>query len=103
LCRVDLVSGPQRFSPELKRSFPQVPPWCRQFGFRWQSPGRIVAVQVIDGARLHVRRIFALAQRRRDARHHTRGDASDLSRGSTMDVAAENSDDAPGMLQRIAQ
>ena len=60
-------------------------------------------MDVIDRTRLHVSRIFTLAQRRRDALHHGRRDASDLTRSSTVNVAAENGDDPPGVLQSPAQ
>jgi hypothetical protein len=60
-------------------------------------------MQVIDRAALHRRRIFALAQRRRDAWHYTRGDASDLASSRTMYVAAEHGDDPSAALQGIAQ
>jgi len=59
-------------------------------------------VDLIDRTYLHVGRIFAFAQCRRDALHHRRRDASDMTRRSTMNMAAENGDDPPGVLQSLA-
>ena len=81
---------------------------CRQWPcsdnpcFGGKAPNRIKPVDLIDRTFLHVRRILALAQCRRDARHHCRRDASDTTRNSTMNMATENGDDPPGVLQRPA-
>ena len=81
---------------------------CRQWPcsdnpcFCGKAPSRIKPVDLIDRSHLHVRRILALAQRRRDARHHCRRDASDTTCNSTMNMAAENGDDPPGALQSPA-
>jgi hypothetical protein len=64
---------------------------------------RIKPVDVIDRARLHVSRILTFAQRRRDARRHCRRNAPDMTRSSTVNVAAENGNDSPGVLQSPAQ
>src|ERR671935_1259400 len=66
--------------------------------FAGKAPNPIKSVNLIDRTCLHVRRILALAQCRRDALHHCCRDASDITRGSTMNVAAENGDDPLGVL-----
>src|SRR5690348_2409686 len=63
-----------------------------------KAPNRIKSVDLIDRTCLHVRRILAFAQCRRDAWHHCRRDTSDITRGSTMNMAAENGDDPLGVL-----
>ena len=70
--------------------------------FGGKAPVRIEAVDVIDRP-LHVGRILAFAQWRRDARHHGRRNAADMTRRSAVNMAAENSDDPPGVLQGLAQ
>ena len=70
---------------------------------RNQTQKRIEPVEMIDRTTFHLRRIFALAQRGRDAWHHDCRDASDVTLGSTMNMAAENSNDPPGVLQSSAQ
>jgi hypothetical protein len=64
-----------------------------------KAPNRIKPVDVVDRTSLHVRRILAFAQCRRDARHHCRPDAADITLGSAMNMAAENGDDPPRVLQ----
>ena len=71
--------------------------------FGGKAPGRIEAVQVIDGAVLDARRILALAQRRRDARHHDRRDVPDAALGRPVDMAAEHGGHPLRMLQGLAQ
>ena len=66
--------------------------------FAGKAPNRIKSVNLIDRTCLHVRRILAFAQCRRDALHYCRRDASDITRSSTMNVAAENGDDPLGVL-----
>ena len=66
--------------------------------FAGKAPKRVKSVDLIDRSCLHVRRILAFAQGRRDALHHCRRDASDITRGSTMNMAAENGDDPLGVL-----
>ena len=70
--------------------------------FSSKAPNRIKPVDLIDWTYLHVGRILAFAQCRCDALHHCRRDASDIARSSTMNVAAENGDDPPGVLQSLA-
>src|SRR5450759_5384460 len=70
--------------------------------FGGKAPNRIKPVHVIDRTHFHVSRILAFAQCRRDARHHCRRDAPDMTLGSTMNMAAENGDDPPGVLQSLA-
>ena len=60
-------------------------------------------MDLIDRTCLHVRRILAFAQCRSDALHHCRRDASDTTLSSTMNMAAENGDNPPGVLQSPAQ
>ena len=71
--------------------------------FGSKAPNRIKPVDLIDRTYLHVRRILALAQCRRDARHHRRWDASDTTRNRTMNMAAENTDHPSGVLQSLPQ
>jgi hypothetical protein len=71
--------------------------------FGGKAPSRIEPVNLIDRPYLHVRRIIAFAQCRRDAGYHRRGDASDMSLGGAMNMTAENGNHAPGMLQSSAQ
>ena len=58
--------------------------------FGGKAPGRIESVDVIDRASLHVSRILAFAQCRRDARHHRRRNAPDMTRSRTVNMAAED-------------
>ena len=58
---------------------------------------------MIDRAALCISRIVSLAQRRPDAGRHCRRDAPNMTRGGTVNMAAENCDDPPGMLQGPAQ
>jgi hypothetical protein len=60
-------------------------------------------VNLIDRTHFHLSRILAFAQRRGDALRHGRRDAPDLTRGSAVNMAAENRDDPPGVLQNPAQ
>src|ERR1700733_7993034 len=71
--------------------------------FGGKAPNRIEPMDVIYRTRLHVRRIFASAQCRRDALHHRRRNAANMTRGSTMHMTAENGDHPPGLLQSLAQ
>src|SRR3546814_4543237 len=66
--------------------------WLRSDDPRFgrETPNRIAPMDLIDRARLHIGRILASAQRRRDARHHVCGDALDIARGRTVHAAAEN-------------
>src|SRR5262245_57708332 len=73
-----------------------IPPRCNDPCFGGKAPNRVKPVDVIDRTSSHISRIFAFAQCRRDARHHRRRDARDMTRSSTVNVAAENSDDPPG-------
>ena len=66
--------------------------------FAGKAPKRVKSVDLIDRSCLHLRRILAFAKGRRDALHHCRRDASDIPRGSTMNMAAENGDDPLGVL-----
>lgn len=58
---------------------------------------------LIDGPHPHMRRIVASAQRRRDAGHHGRRNTSDVTFRRPMNMAAENGNHPPGMLQSLAQ
>jgi hypothetical protein len=60
-------------------------------------------VDVIDGTHLHLSRILTFAQCRRDALHYRRRDAPDMTRSSTVNMAAEDGDDPPGVLQSPAK
>ena len=66
--------------------------------FAGKAPKGVKSVDLIDRTLLHLRGILAFAQGRRDALHHCRRDASDITRGSTMNMAAENGDDPLGVL-----
>jgi hypothetical protein len=66
--------------------------------FAGKAPKRVKSVDLIDRTCLHVRRILTFAQCRRDALHHCCRDVSDIARGSTMNMAAENGDDPLGVL-----
>src|SRR3989304_7911940 len=67
--------------------------------FGGKTPNRIKPVDLIDRTYLHLSRILTFAQCRRDARHHCRRDARDMTRSSTVNMAAENGDDPPGGVQ----
>ena len=71
--------------------------------FGGKAPNRIKPVDLIDRTYFHVRRILALPQCRRDARHHCRRDAFDTTRNRTMNMAAENTDHPSGVLQSLPQ
>jgi len=66
-----------------------------------KAPSRIKPMNVIDRAHLHTGWILAFAQRRGDAWHHGRPDAPDLTGSATVDMAADNGDDPPGVLQNL--
>ena len=101
--RPSLARGP--FSPRQNEIACRCRRWPRADNpcFGGKTPIRIKSMDVIDRTRLHVSRILTLAQRCRDARHHCRRDAPDMTRSSTVNVAAENGDDSPGVLQSPAQ
>src|SRR5579872_6646304 len=61
-----------------------------------KAPISIKSMKVINRSVLHVGRILAFAQCRRDARHHDRRNAADMAFSGTMDMAAENGDDLSG-------
>src|SRR5215469_6667552 len=71
--------------------------------FGGKTPGRIESVQVIDRARAHRRRIFALAKRCRNALHYACGNWSDKTLGGAMHMAAEDSDYPVAALQSLTQ
>ena len=88
-----------RASPKISGRWPCPDNPC----FGGKAPMRIKSVDVIDGTSLHVRRIVAFAQCRRDAGHHGRRNTPDMTRSRTVNMAAENSDDPPGVQQGLAQ
>jgi hypothetical protein len=60
-------------------------------------------VDVIDRPALHVSRVVSFAQCRRDARRNARWNVPDMTQRRTVNMAAENRDDASGVLQRLPQ
>ena len=56
-------------------------------------------MDLVNWTHLHLSRILTSAQRRRDALHRARRDAPDVTRGSSVNMAAENGDHSPGVLQ----
>jgi hypothetical protein len=52
-------------------------------------------MDLIERKGLHMIWILTLAQCRRDTRHHCCRDIRDITRGRTVNMAAENSDDPP--------
>src|SRR5215471_12622345 len=71
--------------------------------FGGKTPGRIESVQMIDGARAHRRRIFALAKRCRNALHYACGNWSDKTFGGAMHMTAEDGDYLVAALQSLTQ
>src|SRR5262249_35267640 len=71
--------------------------------FGRKTPDWIKPVDLIDRTYPHLSWIVAFAESRRNARHHRRRDARDMTRRSTVNMAAENGDDPPGVLQGQAQ
>ena len=68
-----------------------------------ETPGGIKPVEMINRAGLQVVRVTALAQRGGDAGHYCRCDVCDMTCRTAMNMAAENRNDPPGMLQGTAQ
>jgi hypothetical protein len=56
-------------------------------------------MDIVDRARLHQLRILTFAERRRDAWHHGRWDAPDVTSGRAVDVPAEYRNDTLRTLQ----
>src|SRR5262252_9457042 len=71
--------------------------------FGGKTPGRIESVQVINWARAHRRRIFALAKRCRNALHYACGNWSNKTFGGAMHMTAEDSDYPVAALQGLTQ
>ena len=59
-------------------------------------------MEVIDRPRLHVGRIFASAQGRRDTLHDRRWNGSDMAGGGTVHMAAEDGRHPTGLLYGLA-
>src|SRR5690242_1073369 len=68
-----------------------------------KAPSRIKPVDVIDRTHPHSRWIFVFAQCCRDALHHCRRDAPDMTRSSPVNMATENGDDPPPVLQSATE
>jgi len=71
--------------------------------FGGKTPGWIEPVQVIDRARAHGRRVFALAKRCRNALHYACGNWSDKTFCGAMHMTAEDSDYPVAALQSLTQ
>ncbi|MGB9261983.1 MAG: hypothetical protein WCB55_17840, partial [Pseudolabrys sp.] len=88
-----------RASPKISGRWPCPDNPC----FGGKAPMRIKSVDVIDGTSLHVSRIVAFAQCRRDAGYRRRRNIPDMTRSRTVNMAAETSDNPPGVQQCLVQ
>jgi hypothetical protein len=100
---IENTNNPSRENPLRALRRGDILPHSDDPCFGGKTPNRIKPVDLIDRTSPHISGIFAFAQCRRDAGHHHRRDARDMTRSSTVNMAAENSDDPPGVLQSPAQ